>query len=113
MKTYLPKDVVSNYDAIFVGFPIWWHTAPMPVLSFLNFYDLGGKTIYTFCTAASSPITESTADIRSNAQGAMVIEGKRFYKNDESGIKSWIDSLNLSGGQIFLRARANPSSKIR
>ena len=100
LKTYLPKEVVEQYDTIFVGFPIWWHTAPMPVLSFLNFYDLGGKTIYTFCTAASSPITESTADIRSNAKGATVIEGKRFSRNDESGIESWIASLDLSGGQI-------------
>ena len=93
LKTYLPKEVVAKYDTLFVGFPIWWHTAPMPVLSFLNFYDLDGKTIYTFCTAASSPITESTADIRSNAKGATVVEGKRFSSGDESGIKAWLDSL--------------------
>lgn len=99
LKTYLPKDVVAQYDTIFVGFPIWWGTAPMPVLSFLNFYDLEGKTIYTFCTAASSSISGSTADIRSNAKGATVIEGKRFSSSDESGIKSWIVSLNLGGGQ--------------
>lgn len=93
LKTYLPKEVVAKYDTIFVGFPIWWGTAPMPVLSFLNFYDLGGKTIYTFCTAASSPITGSTADIRSDAKGATVVEGKRFSRGDESGIKAWLDSL--------------------
>ena len=85
LKAYLPKEVISQYDTIFVGFPIWWHTAPMPVLSFLNFYDFSGKTIYTFCTAASSPITESTADIKSNSKGATVIEGKKFSRND-SGI---------------------------
>ena len=96
LKTYLPKDVIAGYDTIFVGFPIWWGTAPMPVLSFLNFYDLSGKTIYTFCTAASSSISGSTADIRSNASGANVVEGKRFSRNDESGVKSWIASLNLS-----------------
>ena len=95
LKAYLPKEVLAQYDMIFVGFPIWWHTAPMPVLSFLNFYDFSEKTIYTFCTAASSPITESTADIRSNASGASVIEGKRFSRNDESGIKSWLSSLDL------------------
>lgn len=96
LKTYLPKDVIAGYDTIFVGFPIWWGTAPMPVLSFLNFYDFSGKTIYTFCTAASSSISGSTADIRSNASGADVVEGKRFSRNDESGVKSWIASLNLS-----------------
>ena len=96
LKTYLPKDVIAGYDTIFVGFPIWWGTAPMPVLSFLNFYDFSGKTIYTFCTAASSSISGSTADIRSNASGANVVEGKRFSRNDESGVKSWIVSLNWS-----------------
>ncbi len=96
LKTYLPKDVIAGYDTIFVGFPIWWGTAPMPVLSFLNFYDFSGKTIYTFCTAASSSISGSTADIRSNASGANVVEGKRFSRNDESGVKSWIASLNLN-----------------
>lgn len=98
LKTYLPKYVVASYDTIFVGFPIWWHTAPMPILSFLNFYDLDGKTIYTFCTAASSPITESTADIRDNAPGATVIEGKKFGRND-SGIAGWIESLELNKEQ--------------
>jgi len=99
LKTYLPKEVIAGYDTIFVGFPIWWGTAPMPVLSFLNFYNLSGKTIYTFCTAASSSISGSTADIRSNASGANVVEGKRFSKSDENGVKSWIDSLNLSSNQ--------------
>ncbi len=99
LKTYLPKEVIAGYDTFFVGFPIWWGTAPMPVLSFLNFYDFSGKNVYTFCTAASSSITGSTADIRSNASGANVVEGKRFSRNDESGVKSWIASLNLSDGQ--------------
>lgn len=96
LKSYLPKDAVNGYDIIFVGFPIWWHTAPMPILSFLNFYDLSGKTIYTFCTSGGSPISESTADIRANAEGATVIEGRRFGSSDNSGIESWINSLDLS-----------------
>lgn len=59
----------------------------MPVLSFLNFYDWTGQTIYMFCTAESGPIAESTEDIRSNAEGATVIEGKRFSRNN-SGIEA-------------------------
>lgn len=98
LAAYLPKDVVAEYDTIFVGFPIWWHTAPMPVLSFLNFYNWSGKTVYTFCTAASSGISESTADIRSNAQGATVIEGRKFSRND-SAIDSWVNSLDLPDNQ--------------
>lgn len=95
LATYLPRDTVAAYDTIFFGFPIWWGTAPMPMLSFLNFYDLGGKNIYTFCTSGSSPISGSTADIRSNAPGAKVTEGKRFTASDTDAVRAWIESLDL------------------
>lgn len=49
----------------------------------------------TFCTAASSPITESTADVRSNTQ-ATVIEGRRFSRSDDAAIHTWLDGLNLT-----------------
>lgn len=60
----------------------------MPVLPFLNFYNLSGKIIYTFCTAVSSAYFGKLADIRSNANGANIVETKRFSHNDESGGKS-------------------------
>lgn len=43
------KDM-SRYDVIFVGVPVWWYTAPMPVFTFLEQYDLKGKTVIPFCT---------------------------------------------------------------
>lgn len=95
LKSYLSKEIIAQYDNIIIGFPIWWSTAPMPVLSFLNFYDFSGKTIYTFCTSGSSSIVGSTKDIRSNAKGANIIEGKRFTPNDETNIKSWLSTIKL------------------
>ena len=95
LKTYLADEVMARYDTIILGFPIWWHTAPMPVLSFLNYYDLSGKTIYTFCTAATSPITESTADIRKNADGATVTEGRKFSGGSDGSIETWLNGLGL------------------
>lgn len=91
---YLSDEVIAGYDTIFLGFPIWWHTAPMAVLSFLNYYDLSGKTIITFATSATSSIEESTQDIKNNTK-ATIIEGKRFNRNDDEEIKNWIDSLNI------------------
>lgn len=95
LARYLSDEIMAGYDTILLGFPIWWHTAPMAVLSFLNYYDLSGKTVITFCTAASSPITESTADVRSNTQ-ATVIEGRRFSRSDDTAIRTWLDGLNLT-----------------
>lgn len=95
LATYLPKATVTAYDTILLGFPIWWGTAPMPILSFLNFYDLSGKNIHTFCTSGSSPISGSTADIRTNAPGANVTEGKRFSAGDTDAIRAFVESLDL------------------
>ncbi|MDE7336602.1 MAG: hypothetical protein K2N32_00605 [Clostridia bacterium] len=94
LATYLPDEAIAEYDTIILGFPIWWHTAPMAVLSFLNYYDLSGKTIYTFATSGGSPISESTADIRSNTK-ATVNEGRLFNRSDENTIRNWLDGLGL------------------
>ena len=41
---------MAQYDVVFVGVPVWWYTAPMPVFTFLEQYDLKGKTVIPFCT---------------------------------------------------------------
>ena len=40
---------ITDYDTIFVGYPIWWGTSPRIINTFFDTYDLSGKTIYTFC----------------------------------------------------------------
>ncbi len=95
LKAYLPDTVIAQYETIILGFPIWWHTAPMPVLSFLNYYDLNGKNIITFCTSGGSGIDESTEDIKSNAKGATVTEGRRFSGASDGNIRSWLEELHL------------------
>lgn len=42
---------MEQYDVVFVCVPVWWYTAPMPVFTFLEQYDFGGKTVIPFCTA--------------------------------------------------------------
>jgi len=46
---------MAQYEVVFVCVPVWWYTAPMPVFTFLEQYDLKGKTIIPFCTAYSGP----------------------------------------------------------
>lgn len=58
----------SDYDTVFIGYPIWWHTAPMVIDTFLESYDLNGKTVLPFCTSGGSSIEESMPDIRSLGQ---------------------------------------------
>lgn len=41
---------ISKYDTVFVGYPVWATDVPQAVISFLNQYDLSGKTVIPFCT---------------------------------------------------------------
>ena len=45
------RDNMKDYDTIFVGFPIWWYVAPTIINTFLESYDLTGKTIIPFATS--------------------------------------------------------------
>lgn len=51
------KDKVAGweeYDIVFIGCPVWWHTAPMIISTFAETYDFRGKTVVPFCTYAST-----------------------------------------------------------
>lgn len=85
---------MEDYDVIFLGYPIWWGTAPKIVHTFLESYDFGGKTIIPFCTSASSGYSDGA--IRPLAPDALWQTGRRFSGGaSQSTVKSWIDSLNL------------------
>ena len=72
---------ISKYDTLYIGFPIWWYTAPHIINSFLEQYDLSNKTIIPFATSGSSDIGNSSDDLKESAIGANVLEGKRFPVN--------------------------------
>ena len=84
---------MGQYDAVYVGYPIWFGYAPRPVLTFLEAYDWSGKTVVPFCTSGSSGISASLGEIRESCPGANVMEGQRV--NDTSSIESWLRSLGL------------------
>lgn len=86
---------MAQYDVVFVGYPIWWYTAPMAVATFADGYDFSGKTVITFCTSGGSPISDSTPDINKWFKGANVIEGIRAYPDDTAATEKWLAGLNL------------------
>lgn len=93
------SDSVENmeqYDVIFLGYPIWWGEAPRIINTFLESYDLSGKTIAPFCTSASSPLGASATKLQDLTDSATWLEGQRFSGGASvSDVQSWVDSLNL------------------
>lgn len=87
---------IKDCDTIFLGFPIWWYTAPTIINTFLESYDLSGKTIAPFCTSASSPLGSSATKLQDLTGSATWLEGQRFSGGASvSDVQSWVDSLNL------------------
>ncbi|SFP36748.1 Flavodoxin [Oscillibacter sp. PC13] len=85
---------IGRYDTIFVGFPIWWYVAPTIISTFLEQYDLTGKTIIPFATSGSSGMGRTNADLEPSCKGALLKEGRRFSANvgtDE--LKRWAESI--------------------
>lgn len=86
-------EYMDRYDRVFVGFPIWWYTAPTIVNTFLEQYDLTGKTVVPFATSGMSPIGRSAADLRPSAKGAQVLDGRRFSADvPDAELRQWAEN---------------------
>lgn len=87
---------MESYDVIFVGFPIWWYVAPTIINTFLEQYDLKGKTVVPFATSGSSGMGKTGAELEPSCPGAVLKEGRRFPADTgETELKDWIKSLGL------------------
>ena len=84
---------MSQYDTIFVGFPIWWYVAPTIINTFLEQYDLTGKTIVPFFTSGGSGAGETLKYLKPSAPNANWVEPKNLNYANEDDIKRWLDSL--------------------
>ncbi|MCE5200925.1 MAG: flavodoxin [Synergistaceae bacterium] len=84
---------MNSYDVVFVGYPIWWYTAPMPIYTFLGSYDLSGKTVIPFCTSGGSKITESMGAIKNLCPNSNILEG--LTANDANKIEPWLTRIGM------------------
>lgn len=72
---------MEQYEVIFTAFPIWWYTAPTIVNTFLEQYDLTGKTIVPLATSGGSGMGDTSRELTASCPGAAVKEGRRFPKD--------------------------------
>ena len=87
---------VAEHDVIFLGFPIWWYTAPTIINTFLERYDFSGKTIVLFATSGGSSLGSTAAALQSSAPGARILDGRlRNGRLNEGDLKAWVSGLKL------------------
>lgn len=90
-------DNIDDYDVIFLGYPNWWGTMPMPVFTFLESYDMSEKTIIPFCTNEGSGMGASERDIK-KCTNANVLKGLSIHgaeaASQESAkkVEKWLKS---------------------
>ena len=87
-------DGMAQYETIYIGFPIWWYVAPTIINTFLEQYNLEGKTIIPFTTSGSSGMGNTNAELKDSCKGAVLNNGKRFDANASAQeLKKWADSF--------------------
>ena len=88
------RDNMNDYDTVFVGFPIWWYVAPHIINTFLESYDLTGKTIIPFATSGGSDMGKTNEKLLPSCKGAKLLNGKVF-KASVSGadLAKWAEGL--------------------
>lgn len=90
---------ISQYDLIFVGYPNWWGSLPMPVATFMEGCSWQGKTVAPFFTHGGGGVQNCDRDLRKLAAGATVTEylclsGNRA-RNSQSEVDTWLHKLAL------------------
>ena len=87
-------DNMAEYDTIYVGFPIWWYVAPTIINTFLESYDMAGKTIIPFATSGGSGMGNTNKELADSCKGAILKDGKKFSAGaGEDELRAWADSI--------------------
>lgn len=100
---YRPKlktkvENIESYEVVFVGYPVWWGTIPMPVATFLSEYDFSGKTI-PFCTHEGSRLGRSVTDITKLCPQSTILDGLAVrgseVKNAQNEVSEWLREIGM------------------
>ncbi|HTS53393.1 MAG TPA: flavodoxin [Burkholderiales bacterium] len=105
-RPQLTPDVknMDSYDAVFIGYPIWWGTLPMAFFAFLEKYNFGSKTLIPFCTHEGSHLGRSVTDMMALCPSSAISDGLALrggnsgYVKTESArrdVAEWLSTLRI------------------
>lgn len=88
---------MDKYDTLLVCFPIWWYIAPTIINTFLESYNLHGKTVMLFATSGGSGLGKTLEKLEDSCSGAILTEGKMLNgKLDTKELSDWFKKLPVN-----------------
>ncbi|MGP1611620.1 MAG: flavodoxin [Catonella sp.] len=88
---------IDAYDIIFLGYPNYWGSLPMCVMTFLEKFDFTGKKIYPFCTHEGSGFGHSIEEIKEICKGAKVESGLSVIgskvQDYNIAVRNWVENI--------------------
>lgn len=91
---------IEKYDTVFVGYPVWATDVPQAVISFLNQYNLSGKTVIPFCTHDGYGAGNSYRTVGAESKAEKILDGLAIEAKDVPGVKDtvadWLESIGIS-----------------
>jgi len=93
-------DNFADYDVIFLGSPNWFGSLSLPVLSFIDSYDLSGKTVAPFITFGGGGLMNTITDLKALSPNAVILEGfgvsRDDVKNSPPDIAQWLERIGIN-----------------
>jgi flavodoxin len=98
LKTHVSD--MAQYDIIFLGYPNWWASIPMPIASFLEEYDFSGKNIAPFCSHGGGRFGQSLSAIAKLCPSSKIFDGLSVSYSGGSGLKdditAWLGKIGIA-----------------
>lgn len=85
----------GDYGTIYIGFPVWWYTAPTIINTFLETYDFSGKNVVFFATSGGSTVDKANAQFREQYPDIKWTDGKVLNRATDEDVKAWVESLKF------------------
>ncbi|MCL1895700.1 MAG: flavodoxin [Clostridiales bacterium] len=90
---------MDQYDVVFIGYPIWISTMPMALFTFLETYDMSGKTVIPFCTYGGSRFGDSIKDIKKLCPDSDILDGLAIKRDGgdslAADVEKWLRKIGL------------------
>jgi flavodoxin len=90
LKTHVQN--MGQYDVVFIGYPNWWASIPMPIASFLEEYDFSGKKIVPFCSHGGGRLGQSVSAITKLCPQSTILEALSVHYSGGGSLGSDIDA---------------------